>query len=174
MPATDDWCNLQLQCNFDHQWRKLEITFQSQLKQIMPCGTQCNYTGQNLLRWLCVWKPNLKPVVAHQPAKSTNTCTKGWDLVEWLERCASIPMITSSNPSGGSEFTFRSDLLLTARGGSTWALLVEFACLPCYPGNTLCSQHLEPPGRAGISAIQIPQFFFYFYFYFLPLKQNTY
>jgi hypothetical protein len=43
----------------------------------------------------------------------------GWDLVEWLERCASIPMITSSNTSGGSEFTFRSDLLLTARGGST-------------------------------------------------------
>jgi hypothetical protein len=33
-------------------------------------------------------------------------------------------MITSSNPSGCSEFTFRSDLLLTARGGSTWALLV--------------------------------------------------
>jgi hypothetical protein len=42
----------------------------------------------------------------------------GWDMVEWLERCASIPMIMSSNPSGGSEFTFRSDLLLTARGGS--------------------------------------------------------
>jgi hypothetical protein len=41
-----------------------------------------------------------------------------WDLVEWLERCASIPMITSSNLSGGSEFTFRSDLLLTARGNA--------------------------------------------------------
>jgi hypothetical protein len=41
---------------------------------------------------------------------------RGWDLVEWLERCASIPMITSSNPSGGSELTFRSDLLLIARG----------------------------------------------------------
>jgi hypothetical protein len=27
--------------------------------------------------------------------------------------------ITGSNPSGGSELTFRSDLLLTARGGST-------------------------------------------------------
>jgi hypothetical protein len=43
----------------------------------------------------------------------------GWDLVKWLERRASIPMITSSNPSSGSEFTLRSDLLLTARGGST-------------------------------------------------------
>jgi hypothetical protein len=43
----------------------------------------------------------------------------GWDMVEWLERCASIPMIKSSNPSGGSKLTFRSDLLLTARGGST-------------------------------------------------------
>jgi hypothetical protein len=42
-----------------------------------------------------------------------------WDLVKWLERCASIPMITSLNPTGGSEFTFRSDLLLSARGGST-------------------------------------------------------
>jgi hypothetical protein len=40
-------------------------------------------------------------------------------LAEWLERCASIPKITGSNPSGGSEFTFRSDLLLTAMGGST-------------------------------------------------------
>jgi hypothetical protein len=45
--------------------------------------------------------------------------TLGWDLAEWLERCDSIPKITASNPSGGSEFTFRSDLLLTARGGST-------------------------------------------------------
>jgi hypothetical protein len=71
-------------------------------------------------------------------------------------------MITSSNPSGGSEFTFRSDLLLTARGGSTWALQVEFACLPCYPGNTLCSQRLEPLERAGIGAIQIPIFIYLF------------
>jgi hypothetical protein len=42
-----------------------------------------------------------------------------WDLAEWLERCASIPMITGSNPSGGSELTFPSGLLLTARDGST-------------------------------------------------------
>jgi hypothetical protein len=83
----------------------------------------------------------------------------GWDLVEWLERCASIPMIMSLNPSGGCEFTFRSDLLLTARGGCTSALLVEFVCLPCYLGNTLCSQRLELPGRAGIGAIQIPKFY---------------
>jgi hypothetical protein len=90
----------------------------------------------------------------------------GWDLVEWLERCASIPMITTSNPSSGSEFTFRSDLVLTARGGSTWALLVEFACLPCYPGNTLCFQRLEPPGRVGIGALQNPKFIlFYFILY---------
>jgi hypothetical protein len=32
---------------------------------------------------------------------------------------ASIPKITCPNPSGGSELTFRYDLLLTARGGST-------------------------------------------------------
>jgi hypothetical protein len=38
---------------------------------------------------------------------------------EWSERCASIPKITGSNPSGGSELTFCSDLLLTARGGRT-------------------------------------------------------
>jgi hypothetical protein len=42
----------------------------------------------------------------------------GWGLAEWLERCASIPKITGSNPSGGSELTFRSDVLLTVRGGS--------------------------------------------------------
>jgi hypothetical protein len=35
-------------------------------------------------------------------------------------------MITSSNPSGGTDLTFCSDLLLTARGGCT---LIEFACL---------------------------------------------
>jgi hypothetical protein len=40
----------------------------------------------------------------------------GWDLAEWSERCTSIPKITGSNPNGGSELTFRSDLLLTARG----------------------------------------------------------
>jgi hypothetical protein len=40
----------------------------------------------------------------------------GWDLAEWLERCANIPKITGSNPCGGSELPFRSDLLLTARG----------------------------------------------------------
>jgi hypothetical protein len=41
------------------------------------------------------------------------------DLAEWLERCASIPKTTGLNPSGGGELTFRSHLLLTARGGST-------------------------------------------------------
>jgi hypothetical protein len=52
-------------------------------------------------------------------------------MAEWLERCASISiiagsnpsasisMIAGSNPSGGSDLTFRSDLLLTARGSST-------------------------------------------------------
>jgi hypothetical protein len=34
-------------------------------------------------------------------------------------RCASIPKVTGSNPSSGNELTFRSDLLWTARGGST-------------------------------------------------------
>jgi hypothetical protein len=77
-------------------------------------------------------------------------------MAERSEWCASIPKIAGSNPSGSSELTFRSDLLLTARGGSTRAL-IEFACLPCYPGNTLCSERLERPGRAGVGAIQIPK-----------------
>jgi hypothetical protein len=42
----------------------------------------------------------------------------GGGTAEWLRRCASISKIASSNPSGGSELTFRSDLLLTARGGT--------------------------------------------------------
>jgi hypothetical protein len=41
-----------------------------------------------------------------------------WDLTERSERCASSPMIAGSNPSGGSELTFRFDLLLTAIGSS--------------------------------------------------------
>jgi hypothetical protein len=36
-----------------------------------------------------------------------------------LERCARISKITGSNPSSGSGLTFHSDLLLTARDGST-------------------------------------------------------
>jgi hypothetical protein len=43
----------------------------------------------------------------------------GWDLAERSERCNGIPKIAGSNPSGGSELTFRSDLLLTVRGSST-------------------------------------------------------
>jgi hypothetical protein len=43
----------------------------------------------------------------------------GWGGVKWLERCASISKITDSNPSGGRKITFRSHLLLTARGSNT-------------------------------------------------------
>jgi hypothetical protein len=115
----------------------------------------------------CVLKPVEKILITWRPPhvktylkliKDKHVCTRmplrltrhvwGWDLAEWSERWASIPKITSSKPSGGSELTFRSDLLLTARGSSTWALN-ELACLLCYPGNTLCSQRLEPPGKAG-------------------------
>jgi hypothetical protein len=34
------------------------------------------------------------------------------------------------------------------KSDSMWAL-IEFACLLCYLINTICSQRLEPPGRAG-------------------------
>jgi hypothetical protein len=37
---------------------------------------------------------------------------KGRGLAEWSEGCASVPKVTGSNPSGGSELTFRSGLLL--------------------------------------------------------------
>jgi hypothetical protein len=84
----------------------------------------------------------------------------GWDLAEWLERCASIPKITESNASGGSELTFRSDLLLTVIGGSTWAL-IEFACLLCYPGNTLLSAP-RAARKGWVCAIQIPKFIMFY------------
>jgi hypothetical protein len=51
--------------------------------------------------------------------KQEEELKSGWYLAKWLEMCASISKITCSNPSGGSELTFRSDLLLTARGCST-------------------------------------------------------
>jgi hypothetical protein len=80
----------------------------------------------------------------------------GWDLAEWLERCASIPKITSSNPSGGRELTFCFDLLLTARGGSMWALIE--ICLSA----VLTGQHTQSAPRAArkgwLGAIQIPKF----------------
>jgi hypothetical protein len=59
-----------------------------------------------------------------------------------------MPKVAGSNPSSGSESTFRSDLLLIVRCSSMWAPVVV-ACLLCYVGNTLCSQRLEPRGRAG-------------------------
>jgi hypothetical protein len=40
------------------------------------------------------------------------------DLAEWSERCTSVPKVANSSPSSGSELTFLSDLLLTARGSS--------------------------------------------------------
>jgi hypothetical protein len=40
--------------------------------------------------------------------------TRGWELAERSERRASIPKITGSNSSSGSELTFHPDLLLTA------------------------------------------------------------
>jgi hypothetical protein len=70
----------------------------------------------------------------------------GVGLGQVVRECSSVLKVTGSNPSGGSESTFCSDLLLTAKGSSTWALFVV-ACLLCYLDNTLCCQHLEPPGR---------------------------
>jgi hypothetical protein len=49
----------------------------------------------------------------------TQSLSALWDFAVWSERCASVPKVAGSNPSGGSESTFRSDLLLTARGSST-------------------------------------------------------
>jgi hypothetical protein len=75
---------------------------------------------------------------------------KWWNLAERSERCASVPKVADSNPSGGSESTFRSDLLLTAKGTSSTRAPIVIACLLCYPSNTLCFQRLEPLGRAAI------------------------
>jgi hypothetical protein len=66
-----------------------------------------------------------------------------------------MPKVVGSNPSGGSELTLRSDLLLivllTARDRSLWQVI---ACLLCYPGNTLCSQRLEPLKKDWVVAIK--------------------
>jgi hypothetical protein len=63
-------------------------------------------------------------------------------------------------------------LLWTARGGSTWALIVV-ACLPCYPGNTLLSAP-RAARKGWIGAIQnyspnwfICIYYFNFYLFFL-------
>jgi hypothetical protein len=75
----------------------------------------------------------------------------GCDLVKWSERCASIPVITGSNVRRWQWIYFPFYL------GYCWLPCMYvavherslFACLLCYPGNTLCSQRLEPLGRAG-------------------------
>jgi hypothetical protein len=56
-----------------------------------------------------------------QKASATGTLSLvdwGWDLAELSERCASMPKVAGLNPSGGSESSSRSDLLLTARSSS--------------------------------------------------------
>jgi hypothetical protein len=69
--------------------------------------------------WFCPITPRLSPSL--KSSRCVIYCRIcGGGTWPWLERCVSIPMITSSNTSGGSEFTFRSDLLLTARGGCTY------------------------------------------------------
>jgi hypothetical protein len=113
------------------------------------CGDNLLFSLQAMFQF-CVWVV-CKHIWLESPHKTAFTCksahlqsifcvtkssTFNWDRRS--ERCASIPKITGSNPSGGSELNFRSDLLLTARGGNTLAL-IEFACLPCYLGNTLLS-----------------------------------
>jgi hypothetical protein len=65
-----------------------------------------------------------------------------------VRQSVGMPKVAGLNPSGGSEFTFCSDLQLTARSSSTWAPIVV-ACQLCYPGNTHCFQRLQPPSRAG-------------------------
>jgi hypothetical protein len=42
-----------------------------------------------------------------------------WDLAERSERCANVLKVAGLNPTGGSESTFCSDLLSTARGSRT-------------------------------------------------------
>jgi hypothetical protein len=65
-----------------------------------------------------------------------------------------------SKQSIGSESTFRSDLLLIVRCSNTQVPIVV-AGLLCYPADTLCSQCLEPPGRARKALYKSPNLFFH-------------
>jgi hypothetical protein len=83
-----------------------------------------------------------------------------------------LPKVAGSSPSGGSESTFRSDLLLTAKGSSTRAPIV--VCCPlCYPGlkHTLLSapkSRAEGLGRRYTNPhIYFIYLFIYFYYFFL-------
>jgi hypothetical protein len=38
-----------------------------------------------------------------RPTIANNRQTVGWDLAEQSKRCASMPKVADSNPSGGSE-----------------------------------------------------------------------
>jgi hypothetical protein len=71
-----------------------------------------------MINIIFLWMNHVFFLVMKMAVKIAIMPEMGWDLAEWSERCASIPKITGSHPSGGSQLTFRSDLLLTARGGS--------------------------------------------------------
>jgi hypothetical protein len=97
------------------------------------------------------------------PAMPSSSCssvflspqTWEWDLAERSDRCGRVPKVAGSSPSGSlqSESTFRSDLLLTARGSSTWA---PICCITRVTHSAL-SAYSRPEGL-GWGAIQIPTF----------------
>jgi hypothetical protein len=95
-----------------------------------------------------------------------------WNLAKWSERCASIPKFTGSNPSSGRKLTFHSDLLLTARGSSTWAL-IGFACLLCYLRVTHSALSAKSRRKSWVGAIQVPKFIFYLFNPFTASCENT-
>jgi hypothetical protein len=109
------------------------------------CERAHSHTHTSKCRQLCFFILKYKMCIAEQVFSESKAY---WHLVKRSERFTSMPKVAGLNPSGGSDFAFRSDLLLTVRGSSTWALIMD-ACLLCYPGNTLYSQRLEPPKRAG-------------------------
>jgi hypothetical protein len=129
----------------DSFWSNLNFKRVSSVSLQLLCKHIIHFQRHGLKKWqICV----MSRQETESSIKAYLVCV-GWTWPSGQRLlCASIPRITGSNPSGSSKLTFRSDLLFTARGGSTWAL-IEFACLLCYSGNTLCSQCLEPPGRVG-------------------------
>jgi hypothetical protein len=120
-----------------HRWeariRKTSLSSLTGLWSLLAGLTSCStisrhvrYCSQHLV---ATWRLlDVRPTSFNVNA---GTYTVKGDLAEWSERCACVPKVAGSSPTGGSESTFRSDWLLTARGSSMWVLWVLWLPVCC-------------------------------------------
>jgi hypothetical protein len=107
----------------------------------------CKYLFNRKIKCTEILRISLKKT--KQSTWLKNKIILGWDIAAPSERCASVRAVGPRFELQQWQWVvFCSDLLWTVRGSSMRTLIVV-DCLLCYTDNTLCSQRLEPPSKAG-------------------------